>query len=101
MGSMECLDLVPHKLHKVSSKHQWINSYIKRLANRKRRLYNKARQFSLQSDWDTYRNFKSYTQKECRRTHNSYLSNLFNSTKTNNKRFWSYIKERAMWHANS
>ena len=35
---MECLDLMPHKFYKVSSKHSWINSYIKGLAKKKRQL---------------------------------------------------------------
>ena len=92
---LECLHLMPHKFHKMSCTHPWINSHIKRLANKKRRLYNKARQSSLPSDWDIYRNFKSYIQKECRRAHDSYVSNLFSSTKSdNNKRFWSYIKSK-------
>ena len=63
MAFMECSDLIPHKFHKMSSKNPWINSHIKRLANKKSRLYNKARQSSLPSDWDTYRNFKSYIQR--------------------------------------
>ena len=39
----ECLDLVPHRFYKSSTKQPWINAHIKHLSNRKRRLYNKAR----------------------------------------------------------
>ena len=92
---MECLDLIPHKFHKVSSKHPWVNSHITRLVNKKCQLYNKATQSSLPSDWETNGNFKSYTQKECCCAHDSYVSNLFSSTKSNNnKRFWSCIKSK-------
>ena len=45
-----CLDLVPHRFYKSSTKQPWINAHIKHLFNRKRRLYNKARSSSLKSD---------------------------------------------------
>jgi len=51
---MEWLDLIPYKFYKTNNKQPWINRHIKRLANKKRRRYNKARQSSLQSDWYAY-----------------------------------------------
>ena len=89
----ECLDLIPYKFHKTNNKQPWIKRHIKQLANKKRRLYNEARQSSLQSDWDAYRDIKKHMQKECRHTRDTYVSNLLNPTRSpNNKKFWSYIK---------
>jgi len=47
----KCLQLIPSKVCVPSSRHPWINKHIKRLSNRKRNLYNKARISQLESDW--------------------------------------------------
>jgi len=92
---LECLDLVPFKLRSSSTRNPWINAHIKHLSNKKRRLYNKARSSSLNSDWDTYKSFKRYMQRECRKAHNSYFSRLFDTTSSHgSKKFWSYIKSQ-------
>ena len=91
----ECLDLVPYRFYKSSTKQPWINAQIKHLSNRKRRLYNKARSSSLKSDWDTYKTFKRYTQRECRNAHNTYVSRLFDmNSGCGSKKIWSYIKSK-------
>ena len=80
----QCLDLVPYKFYSSPSKNPWINAHIKHLSNKKRRLYNKAWSSSLKSDWDTYKAFKSYMQRECRKAHNSYVSDKDDELFTDN-----------------
>jgi len=92
----ECLDLIPSTLSsKNHFKVPWINTYIKRLSNRKKRAYNKARSTGSPSDWSAYRSLKKLSQKECRKAHNRYLQHLTNPDHdTNHKRLWSYIKSK-------
>lgn len=90
-----CLDLIPCKTLSQSPKHPWINTQIKRLSSKKKRLYNKARNSCLESDWKAYKELKKQVQRECRKAHNTYVSKLINSNNSSgNKRFWSYVKSK-------
>jgi len=91
----KCLDLIPSKQSVPSSRYPWISTNIKRLSNKKRRLYNKARTSQLESDWKAYKDLKHQVQRECRIAHDSYVSKLINNNiSTGNKRFWTYIKSK-------
>ena len=90
-----CLELIPQRKLSKSPRHPWINNQIKRLSNKKKRLYNKARISFLESDWKAYRDLKKQVQRECRKAHNAYVSKLIDSNgSSSNKRFWSYIKSK-------
>ena len=89
----KCLELVPSKSLSNSIKYPWITPQIKRLSNRKQRLYNRARYTGQQSDWVAYHKLKKAVQYECRKAHDRYVADLLSSDNGyTNKRFWSYIK---------
>ena len=71
MQCYDCLDLVPHVLSTKPDRNPWINNYVKRLTNKKQRLYNKAKSTQLQSDWSAYKDIKKQVQRECRRAHDN------------------------------
>jgi len=75
----DCLELVPSIFPSKSATNPWTNSDVKRLTNKKQRLYNKARRSQLQSDWLAYKELKKQVQRECRKAHDKYVSNLINS----------------------
>ena len=89
----KCLELVPCKSLSSSIKYPWITTQIKRLSNKKQRLYNRARYSGLQSDWLAYYELKKFVQHECRKAHDTYVADLLTSNNGHiNKRFWTYIK---------
>ena len=91
-----CTKLVPYRLSSKShSIAPWVTTYIKHLSRKKQRLYNKACASNLASDWSIYRNFKKYTQHECRRVRNQYFKHLLNpNSESGHKRLWTYIKSK-------
>ena len=92
------LNSIPTKSLSSSTKHPWITSAIKRLSNKKKRLYNKARLSNCETDWSAYKEIKKLAQRESRKAHDSYILTLINSDdggcSNNNKRLWSYIKSK-------
>ena len=90
-----CLTLVPYKLSSVRYNRPWINSVTRYLTRKKQRLYNRARLTGRAEDWTKYKDFKKIVQKECRKAHNDYVSNLTGPDfQCCNKRLWSYIKNQ-------
>ena len=92
------MNSIPTKSLSSSTKHPWITSAIKRLSNKKKRLYNKARLSNCETDWSAYKEIKKLVQRESHKAHDSYISTLINSDDSgcsnNNKRLWSYIKSK-------
>ena len=86
---------VPSKLSTVRFNQPWINRQLKRLAQRKKRAYKKAKKSNKKCDWSHLDSLKKQFQKESRSTYHSYIGNLISDgTNTNSKRFWSFIKSR-------
>ena len=87
----KCLNQVPLKLSNKRPQQPWITARIKRLSNKKQRLYNKARLSGNSHDFHVYKEFKKTVQKECRNAHNKYLANSL-SNASGSKLLWSYIQ---------
>ena len=92
VGSVS-IKYVPTKLSNMHPQQPWITARIKRLSNKKQRLYNKARLSHNSDDFHVYKEFKKNVQKECRNAHNNYLANTLNNS-SGSKRLWSYIKSK-------
>ena len=89
----KCLNQVPIKLCNKCPQQPWITARIKRLSNKKQRLYKKARLSGSSDDFHVYKEFKKTVQKECRNAYNNYLANSLNNSSVS-KRLWSYIKSK-------
>ena len=88
---------IPSKLTSTKCHQPWINKFIKRLTHHKQRLYNKARLSGSTIHWNTYREFKRYTQQQCKNTYESYVRSIVSTEPGNNpKRFWSFIKNKRL-----
>jgi len=74
----ECMNIVPSRLTKVGQNKPWITAQMKWLIRKKKRLYNYAQLSDATEDWNTYRAAKKVAQRECRKAHNAYLTNLIN-----------------------
>ncbi|KAL8565040.1 hypothetical protein ACOMHN_003416 [Nucella lapillus] len=84
---------IPHKMKTRRPCLPWINTSLKRMLRKKKRLLTRARKTN---NWTTYK----FHQKECRRQMRKAERNHINTTieeglKSNNsKPFWQYIKAR-------
>ena len=85
--------VVPTKQVTASTQAPWINRKIRSSSRRKHRLYKRARQSGLTSDWSNYYQAKKESQQQCRRTYNNYICNLacFKEGQVS-KKLWSFIK---------
>jgi hypothetical protein len=63
------------------------------MSRKKKRFYQKAKKSRKVRDWNKFQKIEKETQSTCRRTYNSYISNMLSDDNTSNpKRFWSFIK---------
>ena len=90
-----CLSCVPSRIRSQRSHQPWINTNIKRLSNKKQRLYNRAKRTKNSKDLAAYKCLKRFVQKQCRAAYNNYIADSLNSSSRNgSKRLWSYIKSK-------
>jgi len=73
-----------------------LSASLKRLINKKKRVYNCAKCFHHSSDWLHYKNLLREVQHQLKSLQRTYFENLLTSSDStsNNKRFWKYIKSR-------
>ena len=58
-------------------------------------MYNKARTSQLQSDWSAFNEVKKQVQRESRKAHDKYVSDIINpDNKRSNKKFWSLLNQK-------
>ena len=84
---------VPSKLQRPSTNLPWINRRIKRLMQRKKRLYKQAKKTG---HWGNYKFFQRECRREMRRTEWEYINTTIEEglKENNSKPFWRYIKSR-------
>ncbi len=87
---------IPSKLSSTRYNLPWVNARIRRLINKKHRLYNKAKASHKESDWAKYKTQKRLVVKALRQARWNYINNvLLESLKTNDtKPFWRYVKSK-------
>ena len=84
---------IPSKLQRRSTNLPWINTKIRKLLRRKKRVYKQAKK---SGKWNNYR----FSQKECRREMRKAEWTFINSSiekglqEHNSKPFWRYVKSR-------
>ena len=85
--------IIPSKSFKGKTSPPWLNSRLKKMQRRKRRLYHQAK---CTSNWSNYRHY----QKECKRAHRcaewSYVNETIEKglSENNSKPFWRYVKSK-------
>ena len=88
-------DLVPSKMSTTRFNQPWITRQIKRLAKKKSRSYNKAKQSNDPRHWQRYKSLKKQMQFDCRRAHQKHINDMICGDMANNpNKFWSYIKSK-------
>ena len=85
---------IPSKL--ISNRHNlsWINHKLKKIIQKKNKLYNKARQSKKKEDWNYYKVHKRHTQKPLRQTHWEHVNTILGDSleSCNRSPFCKYIK---------
>ena len=83
---------VPYKQTSTRYNVPWINRECKRLSQRKKRAYRRAKQTNMNSDWERFRVLRKKAKKEYKSAYNSHVNDAIMSD--NPKRFYSYIKNK-------
>ena len=84
---------IPQKPPQSRNNLPWITPSIKRLMNRRTRLYRKTKSLQTEKAWNDYRILRNKITNCIRNAHTKYQTSLFNENeKTNHKNFWKYIK---------
>lgn len=91
---LDCANkFIPKVIVKSSDTSPWFNSNLKKLSNKKKRLYRKAKCRGTESQWSLYfniaREFKHAVRDAKHRFYNHDLRSLLSS---NPKKFWSVVK---------
>ncbi|XP_071503755.1 uncharacterized protein [Diadema antillarum] len=88
---------VPSKMTSCRFSQPWITAELKRLSRKKKRAFwrSSAAGNKNNPDYTTYKGLKKTMQTECRRAHQTYISDLICGEGSNGgKRFWAYIKNK-------
>ena len=73
----------------------WMTRNLKRLINKKHRVYNKAKRSHKDRDWAQFRHLRKETGKQCQLAHWGYLNRILDPTEDkSSKGFWKYIKSK-------
>ena len=83
-------DIVPHKLVKGRMRTPWFTTQLKRLCNKKERLYKRAKKSGLKTDWEKFIRVRKSTDRAIRSSHRRHVNNILNTE--NPKDFWRYIR---------
>ena len=85
---------VPTRTIKGNADLPWFTRKIKKLLNKLKRRYKRAKSTNVENDWELYKDTQKELKLEIKVAHDAYLENIFD-TKENqirNKRLWAYIK---------
>ena len=86
---------IPSKMTSTRYSQPWINSEVKRLSQRKKRYYRRAKKSGKQRDWRNFNDIKKEAQRVCQETYNNYISGMLEEDNSSNpKKFWSFIKSK-------
>ena len=102
-------DNVPSKTTSSKVWHPWVTFETKRLIRNKQILFQKAKSRNTDQAWQKFKACKKLVQKQCRKSHEEYVSDLFTPSNDCSKKFWTYIgkmrKEKSdtsdLFHENS
>ena len=70
----------------------WLNSGLKKLLHKNRRLWTKAKFSGDQAKWANYKKFSNLVKHNLNKAYFAYVKGLAASLNTNPKRFWSFVK---------
>ena len=68
---------------------------IKRLINKKKRVYNRAKRYNRRKDWALFRNLRKCVHSQLNKAYRNYINCLLDPEQNkNNKKFWRYVKSK-------
>ena len=77
----------------ISSKRHvpWLNSNLRELIHKKRRLWKKAKSSGDTNHWSAYKRFNNKVKDSLRKAYHIYVNQLTESLSSNPKKFWSFV----------
>ena len=87
---------VPSKMSSVHRNVPWCTPAIKRMCQKKQRLYNKYRKSHLPRDWEAFKAHQRATVAALRKARWEYIGGMLNDglESGNHKPFWRYVKSQ-------
>lgn len=86
---------IPKKHVKEKPDMPWMTTEIKRMINKKHRLYNRTKKTHDHDDRERFKNMMCRVSNKLHLSYHNYLSNLIDpDTDTTSKKFLKYIKSR-------
>ncbi len=85
---------IPQKLLKGKFDLPWLTSEIKKLLQKCKKMYTKAKKSNRRHQWDRYKQLQRTAKQKIREAHDNYLRGLFEDMETGkpSRKFWSNIK---------
>ncbi|XP_071944642.1 uncharacterized protein [Antedon mediterranea] len=71
----------------------WITKHIKRMIQKKKKLFKKSRRSGIQEHWDAHKKWRNKVHYAIRKSYKDYVNNLFRSA-DNKKRFFAFVKDK-------
>ena len=90
---------IPTKLARTKDKHPWITRDVRRLIRKRDRWFKRKKKSGNCKDTQKYKELKRKTQQEIRRSYWKYIDSIVtpepdDQNRSNNKRFWTFIKHK-------
>jgi len=83
---------IQKKLIKRRRDVPWLNPDLKKLLQKKRRFWKRAKFSWDQAKWANYKKFSNLVKDNLNKAYFAYVKDLTASLTTNPKRFWSFVK---------
>ena len=75
---------IPSKMTSQRFSQAWIDKEVKQMSRKKKRFDQKAKKSGKVRDWNKFQKIKKEMQSTCRRTYNSYFSNILSDDNIRN-----------------
>ena len=86
---------VPNKMTSSRISQPWCTREVKKLSQRKKRAYNKARRTKKTKDWDRYKHLMKLQSRTCKKAYHDYIDKIVSPDLTTKpKRFWGWVKSQ-------
>ncbi|XP_072018292.1 uncharacterized protein [Amphiura filiformis] len=84
---------IPSKMSTSKVRLPWMNDRMRKMCNKKRKIYDKARKTGDFATWDKYKDIRRKNDRELRKLQRKYIRDVCDTLESNNtKPFWRYIK---------
>ena len=82
---------VPKTRRQISNEAPWFSDGLRRLRNKKTKLYKRYKKFCKSTDLSAYLSMRYKYSRLCKLAYKQYISNLLNNLRFNSKSSWKFV----------